>query len=163
MTREERLEWLKQIEKDIFVCSLESTFADDAKSCAIHSIIEELEQEPCNDCVSREAVFDWLCEGCERYHWNGDNVCLTKCEDYRTIAKLPFVQPTSSWIPVTERLPENEGAYLVTTRDLFGGKLTASNVFECIYIADDWIYHGWEDNKVLAWMPKPEPYKENKE
>ncbi len=46
MTREERLELLKQIEKDIYVPSLESTFLDDAKSCAIHSAIEELEQEP---------------------------------------------------------------------------------------------------------------------
>ena len=46
MTREERLELLKQIEKDIHVCSLESTLLDDAKSCAIHSVIEELEQEP---------------------------------------------------------------------------------------------------------------------
>ena len=46
MTREERLELLKQIEKDIHVCSLESTFLEDAKSCAIHSAIEELEQEP---------------------------------------------------------------------------------------------------------------------
>jgi hypothetical protein len=46
MTREERLELLKQIEKDIYVCSIESTLLDDAKSCAIHSAIEELEQEP---------------------------------------------------------------------------------------------------------------------
>lgn len=46
MTREQRLELLKQIEKDIHVCSLESTLLDDAKSCAIHSTIEELEQEP---------------------------------------------------------------------------------------------------------------------
>ena len=46
MTREQRLELLKQIEKDIHVCSLESTLLDDAKSCAIHSAIEELEQEP---------------------------------------------------------------------------------------------------------------------
>lgn len=45
MTREERLDLLKQIEKDIHVCSLESTFLDDAKSCAIHSAIEELEQD----------------------------------------------------------------------------------------------------------------------
>ena len=45
MTREERLELLKQIEKDIHVNSLESTLLDDAKSCAIHSVIEELEQE----------------------------------------------------------------------------------------------------------------------
>lgn len=45
MTDSERLKWLKEIEKDIYVCSLESTFADDAKSCAIHSAIEELEQK----------------------------------------------------------------------------------------------------------------------
>lgn len=45
MTREERLDLLKQIEKDIYVNSIESTFLEDAKSCAIHSVIEELEQE----------------------------------------------------------------------------------------------------------------------
>lgn len=58
MTREERLQLLKQIEKDIYVCSLESTLTDDAKSCAIHSAIEELEleKEACEDAVSREAV-----------------------------------------------------------------------------------------------------------
>lgn len=45
MTREQRLELLKQIEKDIYVPSIESTFLDEAKSCAIHSVIEELEQD----------------------------------------------------------------------------------------------------------------------
>lgn len=53
MTREQRLELLKQIEKDIHVCSLESTLLDDAKSCAIHSAIEELEQEPILDKVKQ--------------------------------------------------------------------------------------------------------------
>lgn len=43
MSAEERLKWLKEIEKDIFVCSLESTFVEDVKSCAIHSAIETLE------------------------------------------------------------------------------------------------------------------------
>ena len=51
MTRAQRLDLLKQIEKDIHVCSLESTLLDDAKSCAIHSAIEELEQEPILDKV----------------------------------------------------------------------------------------------------------------
>ena len=54
MTREKRLELLKQIEKDIHVCSIESTFLDDAKSCAIHSVIEELEQEPILDKIRAE-------------------------------------------------------------------------------------------------------------
>jgi len=40
-----KLELLKQIEKDIYVCSLESTFLEDAKSCAIHEAIEELEKQ----------------------------------------------------------------------------------------------------------------------
>jgi len=83
MTKEEALNYLKS-----------SGFSKEQ----IQAIVEALKQEPCNDCVSREAVFDWLCEGCERYHWNGDNVCLTKCEDYRTIAKLPPVQPKQKWI-----------------------------------------------------------------
>ena len=56
MTREQRLELLKQIEKDIYVPSIESTFLDDAKSCAIHSVIEELEQEPILDKVRAEMV-----------------------------------------------------------------------------------------------------------
>lgn len=56
MTREERLELLKQIEKDIHVCSLESTLLDDAKSCAIHSVIEELEQELAIDKIRAEIM-----------------------------------------------------------------------------------------------------------
>ena len=56
MTKEQRLELLKQIEKDIYVSSLESTFLDDAKSCAIHSIINELEQEPILDKIRAEIV-----------------------------------------------------------------------------------------------------------
>lgn len=56
MTREQRLELLKQIEKDIHVCSLESTLIDDAKSCAIHSAIEELEQEPFIDKIRAEII-----------------------------------------------------------------------------------------------------------
>ena len=54
MTRSQRLELLKQIEKDIHVCSLESTLLEDAKSCAIHSAIEELEQEPILDKIRAE-------------------------------------------------------------------------------------------------------------
>ena len=41
MSKEERLELLKLIEDQIYVCSLESTFLDECKSIAIHSIIEE--------------------------------------------------------------------------------------------------------------------------
>lgn len=68
MTRAQRLELLKQIEKDIHVCSLESTLLDDAKSCAIHSAIEELEQEPILDKIRAE-LLDNVCE-VDRYKYN---------------------------------------------------------------------------------------------
>ena len=56
----------------------------------------------------------------------------------------------TSWIPVTERLPEKEGLYLVTKKDDYDG-----------YIATEWFYQdktwstGW---KVVAWMPLPKTY-----
>lgn len=60
MTRKAMILLLKKIEKDIFVCSLESTFEEDAKSCAIHEAIEVLQTEPCEDCISRQAAIDAL-------------------------------------------------------------------------------------------------------
>ena len=54
MDKDERLKWLKQIEKDIYVCSLDSTFADDAKSCAIHSVIEELENQKTGHWIEKD-------------------------------------------------------------------------------------------------------------
>lgn len=45
MPRDLIIYYLKKIEKDIYVPSLESTFEQDAKSCAIHEAIELLEKE----------------------------------------------------------------------------------------------------------------------
>lgn len=41
MTKEQRLELLKEIERQIYVSTLESTLHDDLKSVAINSIIQE--------------------------------------------------------------------------------------------------------------------------
>lgn len=51
------------------------------------------------------------------------------------------------WIPVSERLPKEDGEYLVTT---INGDV---DIYE---------FHTWgaKSPKVIAWMPKPEPYKE---
>lgn len=62
-----------------------------------------------------------------------------------------FVKPkTGEWIPVTERLPEEDGGYLVTVKR---GYVTTA-----VWIG---ITKLW--NEVTAWMPLPEPYKEDKE
>lgn len=70
------------------------------------------------------------------------------------------------WIPVTERLPEDEDHLVliqvsgkpedyITLEDAL---MTAS-----YDVADGWIletYPEWEDAHPVAWMPLPEPYKD---
>ena len=82
-----------------------------------------------------------------------------KIKAYTDIANwvkdAPTIEPerkTGQWIPVTERLPEGGGFYIVT-----------ENVSED---GDKWVglrwystVHGWEFDPV-AWMPLPEPYQE---
>lgn len=61
------------------------------------------------------------------------------------------------WIPCSERLPDREGEYLVTWGTI--------NVM-CVLHYDQW--GDWTDeydnimdgSNVIAWMPLPEPYKE---
>ena len=99
MTREEREQVVKILDDiKVKIAIPKAAKTQNERNWALDMAIEALKQGACEDCISREAVFDWLCEGCERYHWNGDNVCLTKCEDYRTIAKLPPVQPKQGTI-----------------------------------------------------------------
>ena len=73
--------------------------------------------------------------------------------------------PVPQWIPVTERLPEKEGRYLVTIEsgrvvEIDWGDpdidLTKEKVF---HKWDSEMWQCWEPN-VIAWMPLPEPYKE---
>ena len=58
------------------------------------------------------------------------------------------------WIPVSERLPEEEGHYLVTD-DSGGEKWVDSSMF--IRCDDGSVY--WDFVNVTAWMPLPGPWK----
>ena len=59
------------------------------------------------------------------------------------------------WIPVSERLPEKIGHFLMT--DDSGGM---ASVGESFFIPNDEGEPFWEFSNVVAWMPLPEPYKE---
>jgi ribosomal protein S27E len=76
---------------------------------ALAQTIKALEQEPCEDCISRQAVMNALCDGCELFK-NGEQTCRSKCEEYHFLATLPPVTPqpkTGHWI----RFKEFENGY----------------------------------------------------
>ena len=75
------------------------------------------------------------------------------------IHALPSAQPEPRWIPVTERLPKKYGNYLITTGEeeidlgLYDpdrpGSWSACDAKGFHWVVD-----------VVAWMPLPEPYRE---
>lgn len=67
--------------------------------------IKALEQQPCEDCISRAEVLKIL----EKEEFKGDAI-------YEIEKKLPSLTPKTEqkWIPVSERLPEDFGTYLIT-------------------------------------------------
>ena len=74
-----------------------------------------------------------------------------------------FVQEQEErrWIPVTERMPESEGTYLVYTNR---GSVYASHFYEKKVFRDDYVREPqWSQRgkvEVTHWMPLPEPPKE---
>lgn len=78
----------------------------------------------------------------------------------------PEVKPEPHWIPCSERLPEDKTAYYLVTLGKFGDFYVYHE--EEIDIArwdrdhrkgkDSW--HWCKERTVTAWMPLPEPYRE---
>lgn len=118
----------------------------------IKKAIQALEQEPCEDTVSRKAVLELI-----ESWWLGH----TKEDDLATEVKaLPPVTPTQRWIPVTERLPEEEQEVLfcVHTGGIYVGYIYMHPLLK-FPMADCFIMEG----EVVAWMPLPEPYRAESE
>lgn len=76
-----------------------------------------------------------------------------------TVKQLIDAQPEQRWIPVSERLPDEKGEYLVTYHPCYW-----DDVEDEIKVGID-SFRGktaWAKKKyqrVIAWMPLPEPYK----
>ena len=58
------------------------------------------------------------------------------------------------WILVSERLPEEDACYLVTTSG------TNNDIIDIAYYTEG-IWH--KASRIKAWMPLPEPYKEGEQ
>lgn len=70
------------------------------------------------------------------------------------------------WIPVTERLPNSNGCYLVWRPHFFGGEVGMPSI--CYFDGQDTWHDSYgvdfmrvlSSDDVVAWMPLPRPYEE---
>ena len=121
-------------------------------SRATKEAIKTLEQETCEDAISRKSMLDYL------KYLHGEIL------EEEFIKKLPSVTPArkkEEWIPCSEKLPkpnelvDNVRKYYLI-QDEYGDMHVAS------YLRNGWIsidsFYTLEDD-VIAWMPLPEPYK----
>ena len=165
MTKEEAKKYLIDISYALGNMSVEYLTEKDGEK--MREAIETLEQEPCEDAISRQAAI-------EKIHWLGlDNDTAIKCD--LAIRALPSVNPqepkTGHWIPVSERVPEEYGEYLITwttslsKRPFIGiseGQVTNEydhehNRFKFEWLLDDYVKN-YPDVEVIAWMPLTKPY-----
>ena len=72
------------------------------------------------------------------------NGCLESIETLMAEGEIYDIE-YSRWIPVSERLPEEDGLYLVYTEE---------QPFVCSFKDGEFFI-----DEVIAWMPLPEPYK----
>ena len=78
--------------------------------------------------------------------------------------KMRPAQPEQRWIPCSERLPSENGDYLVTLENgvvkILGYSTTQRTTYPkgFYYIKDGFSWRQMQ-NPVVAWMPLPEPYK----
>ena len=87
------------------------------------------------------------------------NTRRTTLEMALAYLKEHFAEP--KWIPVTERLPENEGWYMVYTKNKGDH---ARKINKAQYYYHSWHGNGGRWDNVTHWMPLPEaPQEENDE
>ena len=89
-----------------------------------------------------------VCEECKLYGTTGTDHCEADC--VRVAIKALEQEPR--WIPVSERLPKEQGLYLVTIKSCDKYYID-TDLYNTLY------KKGFRTPNVIAWMPLPEPYK----
>ena len=97
---------------------------------------------------------------------NAEHVPIIKLGAFLDGYEMGLKALEQKWIPVSERLPENYGEYICT--------MSNDNVQECGFVpsGEKGLIPGWSTceadgfkkldyRDIIAWMPLPEPYKED--
>ena len=127
------------------------------------------------DCISRESVLKLIYDYKENHSNDREHYPInygTLLDMIRWVCKLPSVTPQElRWIPISERLPEEYGEYLITwttsqsKRQFIGiseGEVTSEydhehNRFKFEWLLEDYVKN-YPNVKVTAWMPLPKPF-----
>ena len=123
--------------------------------------------------MTSEEAREWLRSIKDKYIHGGDEAFDNARREALSMA-IEALEQESRWIPVSEGLPEKYGECLVMVSS-FCGEI----VFKCSFTTDlhkvdeynfsehkcgfygiDSEWGSYEINDVIAWMPLPEPYKE---
>lgn len=138
MTREEAIVQLNRV----------AQVANQNTIDAVEMAIEALEQQHCEDAISRKDMLAVFSQSHSLMQaWDG-------------FEKLPSVtlKGKIGWIPISERVPKDRIGVLVYCPE-------HSNIFLAYLEHDEWYIfspcHFDEpiDEPIVAWMPLPEPYK----
>lgn len=109
-----------------------------------------------DDYISRQAAIN----AADRADYTGlavEDVKKVTDEVVKELKKLPSVE---QWIPVSEDLPKNEDWVSVTILDESGDTPFRYTDFGWyLDVADCWIVDSEKRTDVIAWMPKPKPWR----
>lgn len=145
MTREEAKEYAKEMTyRDAVYNALQGKCIPYRKATLIklYELLDMVEQEPCENAISREDVLMCL---------TGEWTEITDEIIHRFIKRIKALPPVNTqpkWIPVSERLPEEEQRVLVTQI------VRERTTVYCTRFPFEEI----KEKYITAWMPLPAPF-----
>lgn len=126
----------------------------------------------------KERLMQYADKYSDCYKYAGVHVKVIQDMIEQLLADLEQDEKENGWIPVSERLPEDEKEYLVTLEKVYGTPEKLYGIANYLKFGDagywnekkygylEWDKYsdghgGTKMYKVIAWMPLPEPYKED--
>ena len=114
-----------------------------------------------DDLIYKQAAIDAI-EKAKTARTEDGEIYVAKINAEMNIGLLPSVQE-QQWIPVSEGIPKGQELVNVSCHDTSGD--TSFDYTSSGWVTTDgeyWIVDNEINNYVVAWMPLPKPYKEEK-